>query len=369
MSTDFNTDIPDIISRKFAGYELNEQERATLDKWLGESAGNKALYRRMSSGASLAEYDKIRSQISARKIILKMDAKKIRRRRILLGTASAAAVLALGVFLFDPFGGAGADPHTAIVAETLPSPGAPKAVLSYADQQVMLTEEEQGAEWEKHVALAGVDDAVQQIMVEIPRGGEYNLRLGDGTSVWLNSESKITYPSRFSGGERKVTVEGEAYFDVAKDEAQPFIVDVRGTEIRVTGTEFNVSAYGSQIETTLISGGVRITAGGNEAALTPGMQAVYEEGGSDISVNEVDTSLYTAWKDGLFRFRNLELSEIVTRLARWYDVEFSFADPEIGNIPFTGAFKKSDPITSILDVIKNTKSVSYDFDGNTVTLR
>lgn len=369
MYTDENKKIVELICREIMD-DMTGPDREFLQSWIDESDANRNMYERLKSGESFDNFNRDFSDIQGQEIIdgVKRVVNRRHRHRVTAYVGAAASVLVLGLFIFNPFAGAETETLAVTVAEAFPSPGNPKAILSYSDQQIMLTEEEQGDEWEKHVNAAK-DEEVQQIMVEIPRGGEYNLKLSDGTSVWLNSESKITYPNRFSDGERKVIIEGEAYFDVVKNEEQPFIVDVRGIEIYVTGTEFNVSAYDSRVETTLISGGVRVTADGNEAVLTPGMQAVYTESGGGISVREVDTSIYTAWKDGIFRFRSLELSEIVKRLGRWYDVEFRFEDPKIGNLPFTGAFKKTDSITSILDVIRNTKSVSYSIDGDTVILK
>jgi ferric-dicitrate binding protein FerR (iron transport regulator) len=203
----------------------------------------------------------------------------------------------------------------------------------------------------------------------VPRGGEFFLTLPDGTRVWLNSESTIVYPNRFDAGERRIRMEGEAYFDVVKNGEQPFVVEAGGARIDVTGTRFNVAAYGDMVETTLAEGGVRMTAGGSVVELRPDMQAVYVAGGDAIAVRSVDAAAYGAWKEGLLEFRDLPLSEITARLGRWYDVDFSFERSEVADMRFTGAFKREDSIVSILDVIKNTKSVGYSIDGNTITLK
>src|SRR5690606_18205210 len=139
----------------------------------------------------------------------------------------------------------------------------------------------------------------------IPRGGQYRITLPDGTMVWLNSETKLIFPTRFVGKERKVKLIGEAYFEVAKNINQPFIVESRGMEVLVTGTEFNVSAYegASESFTTLIEGSVEIHNNGKESIrLTPGQQAYQRAGSMDIQKRQVDVNAIVSWKKGYFSF-------------------------------------------------------------------
>ena len=204
----------------------------------------------------------------------------------------------------------------------------------------------------------------------VPRGGEYVLTLADSTRVWMNSDSELRYPSRFEGGERRVSVTGEAYFQVAKDESLPFIVEAGGAAVRVTGTEFNVMAYPDDgcVETTLVSGGVDVEANGQTRRVAPGSQAVYDKASGSLDVRAVDLALYTSWKDGLFEFRDMPLGAVARQLERWYDVEILFADPAVADIRFTGAVKKMKPLAFILDIIQGTRSVDYRIEGRQVII-
>lgn len=203
----------------------------------------------------------------------------------------------------------------------------------------------------------------------VPRGGEFFLTLSDGTSVWLNSESRLTYPSHFDGERRSVTFEGEAYFKVAHDPDRPFVVESRGMSITVTGTEFNVNTYDpGAVSATLVEGSVQVRAGSMAATLAPGQQAVYDRVAGTLSAREVDTSVCTAWKEGIFEFRNQRFDDIAAQLSRWYDVEFAFDDSSVADIRFTGAFRRGDSLNAILEVFRHTRSVDYRIDENRVTL-
>ena len=178
----------------------------------------------------------------------------------------------------------------------------------------------------------------------------------------------MRYPNHFVGDERRVQVEGEAYFQVAKDASKPFIVEAAEMDVRVTGTEFNVMAYQDKdrVETTLVKGSIEVDVEGKVVKMLPDMQAVFSKTDKQLITRTVRTELYTSWKEGVFEFRDLPLREIAEQLGRWYDVEFEFRDELVAEIRFTGAVKRMKPITFILDVIKETKAINYRIDGKTV---
>lgn len=156
--------------------------------------------------------------------------------------------------------------------------------------------------------------------ISTPRGKEYELVLSDGTVVLLNADSKITFPTRFTGNKRTVKLVGEAYFKVSKNKHLPFIVEAGNLSTRVLGTEFNLKAYPhSDVNVTLIKGSVAVNAEGKEVMLKPGENAEYSEN-KDIEVTTVDTEGYIQWKDGYFYFDNVPLIDVVRDLGRWYNV-------------------------------------------------
>lgn len=201
--------------------------------------------------------------------------------------------------------------------------------------------------------------------INIPRGGEYQLRLPDGTRVWLNSESSLKFPAVFSGRDRKVELTGEAYFEVAKNELVPFKVYANGTEIEVLGTEFNVNAYRKgRVTTSLLGGSVRLKAGGQESLLKPGQQAVTLTSGS-ISINNANVKDAIAWKNGYFVYQDDNIYKIMADAARWYDVEVEYRGDMRGK-GFYGNVARYDNISELLKNIELTGSVRFKIEGRRV---
>jgi len=197
-----------------------------------------------------------------------------------------------------------------------------------------------------------------------PRGGEYQLLLSDGTRVWLNAASSIRYPVCFTGKERRVTLVGEAYFEIAKGANQPFIVTTRQTEITVLGTSFNIKAYPDESEdkTSLVEGSVKVSAGTSDALLQPGREAVVARG-AGIKVSSANLEEALAWKNGMFVFQSESLESIARKLSRWYNVDMIFGDPELRHIRFTGRLRRYDNMNSLLDIIEATSRVTFTQRG------
>ena len=203
----------------------------------------------------------------------------------------------------------------------------------------------------------------------IPRGGEFHMELADGTQVWLNSESKLTYPARFTGGTREVAMEGEVCFQVAKNEAQPFIVRTGGMAVKVLGTVFNVDAYpdNGRIATTLVEGKVEIQTGDEKQTLLPDQQAVLEKG-KGIEVKEVYAEDYISWIGGVFHFTEASLEEIMQKLSRWYNFEFFFANADVKDAHFTLNIRRYENVSDILSKIEKTGRAHFNINGRTVVV-
>lgn len=171
---------------------------------------------------------------------------------------------------------------------------------------------------------------VRMNTVTTPRGGQYHLILVDKTEVWLNSGSSITFPTVFSGNDRKVTITGEAYFEVAKNKSKPFIVSTRQSQITVLGTHFNVNCYDDEETeaTTLLEGAVKVTRQDRQLLLKPGQQATIPNNSSLITLHEVeDAESIIAWKNGYFQFENADLTSVMRQISRWFDTEVQYNGP------------------------------------------
>ena len=204
----------------------------------------------------------------------------------------------------------------------------------------------------------------------VPRTGEYQLVLSDGTKVFLNSESKLRFPVSFGGGSRQVFLEGEAYFEVAQTKAHPFIVTAGNVEVRALGTKFDINTHALKegILATLLSGSIRVSTHDDvcNVILKPDQQAAVS--GEKITVREVDASLYVSWSYGRFRFDGATLEKIAGQLERWYDVEFVFTDEELEGSLFTGMFKREYSIEQAISIIAKTTRVKFEKNGDTITV-
>lgn len=215
---------------------------------------------------------------------------------------------------------------------------------------------------------SGADGELIYNTIDIPRGGEFRLVLSDGTKVWLNSDSQLKYPVQFNGDMREVYLKGEAYFEVAHNARKTFIVSTSKGDIRVLGTSFNVRDYRDEnkVVTTLEAGQVRyISPGRGEIDLIPGY--MLEDGaGSPLIPRKVNTEEYTGWKDGKYIFDDVSVEEIMTTLARWYDVTVVYENNQVRKLHFTGDLERYATINTILNFMETGGDVRFRIDGKTI---
>lgn len=263
-------------------------------------------------------------------------------------------------------------------------PGSEQAELILADgQKITLKNQKQKEITSRDGKVIGLDSAntltyasgesrIQDWnILRIPKGGEYQLILSDGTRVWLNSDSELKFPVRFNQGERRVKLKGEAFFEVAKDVVHPFLVETEYSEIRVLGTAFNVSGYEGDAfqQTTLVEGSVEVILPERTCLLEPGKQLELNLQDRSVAIKHVDVSLYTSWKDGLFRFCDMPLEELVVKLERWYNVSFFFIQEECREVRFTGAIRKYSDFHEFIRLIETTTDVKFNVKESTVTIQ
>jgi transmembrane sensor len=199
--------------------------------------------------------------------------------------------------------------------------------------------------------------------IETPRGGQYQIRLPDGSKVWLNAASKLIYPVSFNGrGQRVVELSGEAYFEIFKNKLQPFVVKSKNQEVTVLGTHFNVNSYTDEgsVKTTLLEGSVKV----NQDILKPGEQSNLVDG--KITIKDVDVSLAIAWKNGLFAYKNAPLETVMQQIARWYDVDIVYTNPQTKLQTFSGTVSRYDNVSKILKAIEYTGSVKFKMEGRKI---
>ena len=205
----------------------------------------------------------------------------------------------------------------------------------------------------------------------VPNGKKYSVTLVDGTNVELNSNTNISFSNSIVSKERRVELQGEAFFDVAHNENRPFVVQSSDLKIKVLGTEFNVSNYknNAYTSTTLVDGSISVSnQQGQSKTITPGDQAKLYHNQGEILVDKVNVQEEVSWTMNRMIFENETLENIINSLNVWYDVEFEIHDNNISKYKFTGTLKKKNEITHFLQMLKYTGGINHKIEGNKVTL-
>lgn len=299
--------------------------------------------------------------------------------------AVLTGILATGYFFRDNLYNTPQD-ITPIIVESNIEVGSDKATLTLEDGSVVTlggesTYQAQNVKsnGEQIVYDAGKENSpkVECNYLTIPRGGQFFIKLSDGTKVWLNSESQIKYPVAFIDETvREVElVYGEAYFDVSPStnhNGAKFKVLNQNQEVEVLGTEFNIKAYKEEnnIYTTLVEGKVTVSHLDSKQNLVPNQQSTINISTKDITVQKVDVYSETSWRKGLFSFKSKTLKEIMIVLSRWYDIEVEFENSELENVKFNGVLSKQDTIEDILTSIINTNFITaYEIKDKKITIK
>jgi hypothetical protein len=217
-------------------------------------------------------------------------------------------------------------------------------------------------------ATASNKEKVEYHRINVPRNGEFFVQLSDGTKVWVNSDSKLGFNSKFTGKQRVVDLEGEAYFEVAKNPEKPFIVRTAKANVRVLGTQFNVKAYADDDYTyaTLNEGNVQVSKDGINEVLKPNEQLVINNSTAETSKRIVDASIYSAWAKGRLVFKDERLEDILTALSRWYDVSVFFPEAELKDRRFSISIDRYNDIQILLDQMELTNRVDFTMKNNAI---
>lgn len=354
--------------------------------WLNEDTKNRKLYRSLKEGNQndeLFDKDQIFKNISNKLCLNTEKEIPFYQKKWFKYTVSSVAVIALfiagGYFTFHK----NTTPPEK-VGKNIFDPGSKKAyLLSMKGEKIDLSEsfevkKEDGTIISNNSQgvisfqrTTPVQETIEQQTIYVPKSGEYELVLSDGSKVYLNSESQLTFPSYFEGDTRHVELSGEAYFEVKKD-GKPFIIQTPDLTIEVLGTSFNINAYQTNpyVNATLVEGSIRIRLPENQETflLKPEHNFRLDKLSDEISIQQVNTDIYTAWVRGEFVFRNQPLTEIFAQLERWYDFRIIYENPEIGKMRFTGSAEKARPLNYLLDQIQTVTDIQYRSEADKITL-
>lgn len=309
---------------------------------------------------------------------------KARRLWPRIGVAAAVATIILGAGLFFYKNQQKTSPAIVAYANDI-NPGKSGATLTLANGKRIKLIDAKNGEIAKEAGIIVTKTADGQIVYQIKensadnnkintlttaKGETYILTLPDKSTVWMNAASSLTYSASLNEhGLRRVKLEGEAYFQVAKDKVHPFIVESSGQEVEVLGTHFNISAYNDEpaIKTTLLEGSVKVTTGGTSKVLKPNQQASLN-GSGDIQVSDVEAEYDVAWKNGFFLFNGERLESIMTKVARWYNVEVEYANPALKSKTFIGTISRFEKVSKVLNMLERTDVASFKIEGNKIII-
>lgn len=295
---------------------------------------------------------------------------------LVAGVAACAILFAVGLVVQKSWKKQPFKDHMELAEEFLP--GKNGAVLSLSDgtsvalrtdQKSIIVQE--GLSYSDGTPLLNEKQMEGNVMMKltVPRGSEYRVVLPDGTKVWLNAESELTYPRVFAGDKRRVQLSGEAYFEVLRNEKMPFVVKTTHESVEVLGTHFNVNAYKKeQISTvSLIEGKVKVSLDGKSAhVLKPGQQS--QVSGNQMKIEEINIEESVAWKNGEFMFNDESLKSAMSKVARWYDLEIE-VEPALDSITLWGSLPRNEDFSKVLKMIKLVnRDVKVAIDGRRVRL-
>ncbi len=407
-----NTDRARFLLQRYASGDASPEERAELFTWIRKSGDHEltAYLKEMLESATPTEaYDQDRWDRMLKKIMGGDERGSIpfkTRRKFHVWTKIAAAVfvglsLSFAVYWFlsrDTESSITEIADVSIRYKNDVSPGSNKATLTLADGREIILDNVQSGKFAQqgntkiikldNGQLLYSDSLAKAIHPErdsiifkssqintltTPRGGQHQLNLPDGTKVWLNAASSISFPAAFRSKERRVDITGEAYFEVAKNPGKPFIVNINNkAEVSVLGTHFNINAYDNEnfIKTTLLEGSVEVSLPGPlvsssprpSVILKPGQQAQLTKN-NELKILEDDGEA-TAWKDGFFIFKSVDIKAIMRQVARWYDIEVIYADPPIADT-FSGKISRSVNLSQLLKVLEKSE-VHFAIEGRKI---
>lgn len=369
METEFNQEYLDSLAHKLNTEGLNAEEQAYFNTWYNEHndhllelpegyAANPIIIRdRM--------HENIKSYVSEEKSSQRKAAFSL--WKYIVTAASLLLLSILGVYVYKLLQTRPSKQQQLTINAEDVAPGTNKAILILADgKRINLNDSKDGdiaSEAGTLIKKSGNGQIEYTTLekqtvsnklntIETPKGGQYQVRLPDGTKVWLNADSKLAYPVTLIGnGKREVRLSGEAYFQVAKDKQHPFVVKTATQDVTVLGTHFNINSYSDEASTitTLEEGSVSVSTKGQEKIIAPGEQII--NNGKVLKVQQAAMETVFAWKDGLFEFKDADVRTIMPQISRWYNIDVVYE----GALPkdlITGAISRHSNLAAVLKIFE-----------------
>ncbi|UMQ43082.1 DUF4974 domain-containing protein [Chryseobacterium sp. Y16C] len=372
-----------LLTKFVRGEDLTILEEKTIEIWLNASSANRTFFEQLQDkehvARELLKRDAAGATTSSELLKLhgRLKQRQSRYRRITIWTAAASILLffSLTILLYRYYQSRNVSDEKVDVAMADIDPGKDQATLTFDDGRVIDLDGKTvkiDADGTTYVDGKTVSQAsVQYATLTTPRKGQYKTVLADGTQVWLNAESKLKYPTKFTGKERSVELQGEGYFEVTHKPDKPFIVISRDQKLKVLGTKFNINSYDNEpaIITTLVSGSVVLTSKQDDkpVLLKPGQQGKLTAQSSVFTINNVDTEAFTAWTVSDFQFDGTSLKEVFRQLERWYDIDVDFST--IPDTKVVGTINREKKLSSVLHTLEKITDLQFKVTGRRVQIK
>lgn len=368
-------EIAEILAKKSNGDSISDAEELILSAWLKQDVKNRALYDELltkNSGIEPAWMEHIDAHGAWRRI----QRRTARKNRLSIRWAVAASLLvalSIGGYLWLPTRN-GAE-QTRIVESTaqkymndvLPANLGAKIILASGeevkvDDTLSVAHSVQLMDGRIREPQETLQHGLTYHTLLVPAANFFKLTLADGTTVWVNSNSELRFPTHFSEDERRVYLRGEAYFEVAKDAAKPFYVETSDIHIRVLGTHFNVSTYGDRSKTSLAEGRVEISNHKQSVVISPGQSAEWRNGNLQVKSTNLQKDL--AWKNNEFYFQEDNIAHIAHQLKLWYDLDISFSDDVSLTTTYSGEIRRDVRLTEVLKMLEFVSDLDFKLNKN-----
>jgi transmembrane sensor len=367
------------LLQKYKNGTITKEEEAILDTWYLKMANEESVasdHRQMEE-----KLDKVWGSLQVNQHIL-----KVKRNNFIIKLSAAAVLLitfGAAIYLYSdgPKQQVGSAIRMPIVQNDV-RPGGNKAILVLSNGQEIILDTAKNGQLtiSNGVKISKMADGrllysvnaensspeISFNTIKTPKGGQYQVLLPDGTNVWINAGSSLRFPTQFAGNQRRVELQGEAYFEVAKNKLKPFKVVSNGQEIEVLGTHFNVNAYANEngTKTTLFEGAVKLNSdNGKSTMLIPGEEAILTD---QFAVTPAKGEEAMAWKNGMFQFENASINQIMRQIERWYDVDVTFEGQPTKDL-FRGKVQRKANLSEVLRILE-LSGIKFDVKGRKITV-
>lgn len=372
--------IAKLIHKLFRG-QANEEERSSIEHWKKSDQKNEDLIDSFRDSKNIERdlifFAELDEDEAWRKVGRAPKIKKIDFRSF--GRVAAASIVLFGLVLFYLRDKKVIDSDKTAINKVIKKdilPAQSGALLLLADgsvvplessvktlhPEVVVGETKEAIE----AAVQSEESQTEYNTLVVPKGHFYKLNLEDGTQVWVNANSQLKFPAKFDKSERRVVLEGEAYFEVSHDIKRPFYVESRGNEVKVLGTHFNINAYSTNVRTTLSSGRVQVSNSGELLFLEPGEYTKFA--GGKLSKGKADLEHDLSWHNNQFYFKKETIVEISSTLSKWYDINVKFKKDVALDKVYTGNFKRDVKLSEVLEMLTYVCNLTFELNGKELTI-